>query len=291
MKKIIAILSLPILALTSCKDIIQVDLKKGDQLLVVDAFIDNSADTQKVRLTYTDDYFSNKHTPPVLGATVTLTDITRSVNYNMTADGNGNYYYLPGVNDSMAQIGHNYRLNVLYNGSNYTALSKLNRTTTIDTIIFKRKKGGGEDTTLEPKKYYPYLIAKDAAGATDYYWIKTYKNGVFYNDPAQINVVQDAAGPGSDGLFFIPPVAFFVLTPDKDPCFYLDKCTIKIYSINADTYDFMGQMQAQMTNAQAGLFAVTPQNVHTNINTPSGAIKAIGWFNMGAVVSKTVVAK
>lgn len=292
MKKILPISMLLVLALSSCKDVIQVKLDKGDTLLVVDAFIDNSSDTQNVRLTFTDNYFSNTHTPPVLGATVTLTDLNNSATYSMTPDGNGNYRYFTQPGDTMAQVGHNYQLNVSYNGTDYTALSKLNRTTRIDTIIFKRKKGGAEDTTKEPKKYYPYLVAKDTSGGTDYYWIKTYKNDVFYNQPEQMNVVQDAAGPGSDGLYFIPPVAFFVLTPGRDPCYYNDKCTIKIYSIDADTYDFLLQMQTQMTNAQAGLFAVTPQNVRTNIKISSGSgMKAIGWFNMGAVAKKSVFAR
>jgi hypothetical protein len=291
MKKKSGILAVLGLALTSCTDIITVKLDKGQTLLVVDAFIDNSSDPQNVRLTFTDNYFSDTHTPPALGATVSLQDLTNGRAYAFTPDGNGNYIYTPQVNDSMAQVGHNYQLNITYNGTSYSAISKLNRTTPIDTIIWKRSKGGMADTTQLPRKYFPYLIAKDAVGATDYYWIKTYKNGIFYNGPNQINVVQDAAGPGSDGLFFIPPVAFFALTPGNDPFYDMDRCTIKIYSINADTYDFMEEMQTQMTNAQAGLFAVTPQNVRTNISTPSGAsMKSIGWFNMGAVSSKTVVA-
>jgi hypothetical protein len=291
MKNILIIFSIISLALTSCKDVITVKVDKGEKLLVVDAFIDNSTDAQKVRLTYTDDYFSNTNTPAALGATVILNDLNNAKTYTFTPDGNGNYIYTPATNDSMAQINHNYQLTVTLNGVNYTALSKLNRTTRIDTILFKRKKRGGEDTTKLPKKYYPYLIAKDTAGAVDYYWIKTYKNDIFYNGPGQINVAQDAAGPGSDGLYFIPPIAFFSLTPGDDPCYLLDKCTIKVYSINADTYDFLQQMQTQMNNAQAGLFAVTPENVRSNIKTSSsGSMKAIGWFNMGAVAVKSVVA-
>lgn len=292
MKKKIAIALLSVLTLASCKDIITVDLKKGETLLVVDAFITDSSATQTVRLTTTDAYFSNAHTPAVLGAAVSLTDLTANKTYTFTPDGNGNYNYFPAVNDSMAQVGHNYRLDVNYNGTSYMSLSTLNRTTSIDTIIFKRKKGGPEDTSALPHKYYPYLIARDAPGAIDYYWIRTYKNGVFYNGAGQMNMVQDAGGPGTDGLFFIPPNAFFVLTPNDDPCYYLDNCTIEVYAINKDTYDFLLQMNTQMNNAQAGLFATAPENVRTNItrNGTSG-MKAIGWFNMGATTSKTVVAK
>jgi hypothetical protein len=286
------LIALPILLLSSCKDVIQVDLKKGETLLVVDAFINNYNSTQTVRLTTTADYFSNAHTPPAVGAAVSLTDLTNNKTYAFTGDGNGNYLYTPLPGDSMAQVGHNYQLNVTYNSVNYMALSKLNRTTTIDTILFKRKKSGTEDTNATPKKYFPYLIARDAPGATDYYWIKTYRNGVFYNGPGQLNVVQDAGGTGTDGLFFIPPNAFFVLTSDSEAPEYLDNCTIEIYSINAETYDFFLQLETQMSNSQAGLFATAPENVRTNIKNASGyGMKSIGWFNMGAITSKSAIAR
>lgn len=291
MKKLFLLLIASVL-LGSCKDVIKVDVKKGEALLVVDAFINNKNEAQTVRLTTTDAYFSNAHTPAVLGASVSLTDITNGKAFTFTSDGNGNYLYTPQANDSMTQIGHMYQLNVNYNGVSYSSVSKLNRTTTIDTILFKRKKGGGQDTNALPKHYYPYLIAQDAPGATDYYWIKTYKNGTFYDRASELNVVQDAGGTGTDGLFFIPPNAFFELTGDDDAPERLDLVTIEIYSINADTYDFFLQLQTQMNNSQAGLFATTPENVRTNITNNSGyGMKAIGWFNMGASSSKSVYAQ
>jgi len=290
MKKYIPIIFLPLL-FTSCEDVIKIDVKKGETLLVVDAFINNNGATQTVRLTTTADYFSNTNTPAVSGANVTLTDLSNSKTYTFTSNGNGNYLYVPQATDTMAIIGHNYQLNVSYNGANYMALSKLNRTGIIDTIIFKSRKSGIEDTTALPKKYFPYLIARDAPGATDYYWIKTYRNGVFYNGSNQMNNVQDAGGPGTDGIFIIPPNAFFLLTPDNDPIYQYDLCTIEMYSVNKDTYDFLLQMQTQMNNSEAGLFATSPENVRTNINNTSGfGLKAIGWFNMGASTSKSVVA-
>lgn len=279
--------------LGSCKDVIQVDLKKGETMMVVDAFINDNGSPQTVRLTTTDDYFSNTHTPALNGASVNLTDLANNKVFSFTGDGNGNYVYTPQPNDSMTQLGHIYRLDISYNGINYSSLSKLNRTTKIDTILFKTKKGGApQDTINSPKKYYPYLIARDAPGATDYYWIRTYKNGIFYNRPSELNVVQDAGGVGTDGIFFIPPNAFFQLTGNSDAPEKLDMVTIEIYSINADTYDFWLQMQTQMSNSQAGLFATAPENVRTNISNTSGhGMKAIGWFNIGASNSMSVYAQ
>lgn len=258
---------------------------------MVDAFLNNSGAAQKVRLTTTAEYFSNAPTPAVLGATVSLTDLTANKTFNFVGDGFGNYAYIPQAGDTLGRIGHNYQLNITYNGGTYMALSALNRTGIIDTILLKKSKYGFEDSTATPTKYYPYLIARDAPGATDYYWIKTYRNGVFYNGPAQLNVVRDGGGSGTDGLYIIPPHAFFVLTPDDEPIYSFDACTIEMYSITKDTYDFLLQMETQMNNAQSGLFATAPENVRTNISkTSGGGLGAIGWFNMGAVAGKTVIA-
>jgi hypothetical protein len=280
---------LAVLSLVSCQDIIQIDLKKGDTLLVVDAFVNNKPEPQKIRLTFTADYFSNTSTPPVLGANVSLTDLTNAKTYTFTPDGNGNYLYTPILNDSMAQVNHNYQLNISYNGSNYTSTCKLKRTANIDSIgFFNSRRGfGNNKDTSNPRKFYPYLFAHDTSGGTDYYWIKTYKDGMFYNAPRNLNVAVDNGGY-QDGKGFIPPNAFFNLV--NDPFYRLDKCTIEIHSISSETYDFLSQMQTQMTNAQSGLFAVTPENVKTNISVSGSGYKAIGWFCMSATSSKSRIA-
>jgi hypothetical protein len=291
MKKVFLLIVLASFVFSGCEEVIKVEVEKGETMLVVDAFLNDNGATQKIRLTTTAEYFSNAPTPAALGASVTLTDLNAAATFTFTGDGLGNYVYVPQAGDTLARVGHVYQLSISYNGGSYAALSTLNRTTTIDTILFKRQKTGIEDTTAEPKKYFPYLVARDAPGAMDFYWIKTYRNGVFYNGPGQLNVVQDAGGTGTDGIYIIPPNAFFILTPDNDPIRQLDACTIEMYSINKDTYDFLLQMQIQMNNAQSGLFATAPENVRTNIKrVSSGGLRAIGWFNMGATTSKTVIA-
>ena len=94
-------------------------------------------------------------------------------------------------------------------------------------------------------------------------------------------------------MSFIPPNAYLNVTP-RDESFKIingipDNCTTEIYAINADTYLFLLQAQSQMTNSSSGLFAVTPENVKTNIMPLGNSIKAIGWFNIGAIKSKNAL--
>lgn len=283
-----------LLFISSCTNVIQVTVPTaGSTFIVVDAFINNKPEAQKVRLTTTADYFSNAPTPAVLGATVTLNDLTNNLTYTFTPDGNGNYIYNPLFNDSMTVIGHKYQLNISHNGNNYFALSTLNKTTVVDSIIFRSTPrdlaGNYPNDTTTPRKFYPLVVARDIKGEADYYWLRVYKNGVFYNGPNQIKAFQDG-GDGSDGFLFNPQFSFFQLTPDENPIYRYDVCTIEILSINSNTNDYLAQLQTQLTNSENGLFAVTPQNVKTNIQQTAGTQKAIGWFNMGSSSSKSRIA-
>ena len=95
MKKIKLFSGLTILTLffASCEDVIQVKLDEGSKLLVVDAFINDLRIDQKVKLSYTDAYFSNTNPPPVTNAAVTLSDLTAGKNNTFTHIGNGEYTY------------------------------------------------------------------------------------------------------------------------------------------------------------------------------------------------------
>ncbi len=288
LKNVFAIVS-TVFFFSSCEDPIDVALPDGETMLVVDAFVNDKPETQKVRLTTTAPYFSNVNAPAITGASVVLTDLTANKTFTFNDLGSGDYTFSPVAADSFAMIGHDYRLDINWNGYNYYCVSRMNRTTQVDTIIFEDGSGQGFGDG-----YFPYIYAFDQAGGKDFYWIKTYKNGNYFNAPSNINVVEDAGGDGTDGLAFIPPNAFFAVTP-ADDAFDLsnangqpDICTVEIHSINKACYEFFLQAQKQMTNSSAGLFATTPENIRTNILPSGNAPKAIGWFNIAAVKSKTL---
>lgn len=293
-KNILKILILlAIVELVSCTDTIKIDLPEGETLLVVDAFLTDQQSIQTIKLTTTSPYFSNVNCTAVVGANVLLTDLINGKTYTFSDLGTGNYSFSPTVIDSFGIINHTFRLDVNWAGMSYFANSKLNRTSPIDTIVFIADKDPITGVPKPDPDYRPYIFANDQDNGKDYYWIKTYKNGVYFNDPANINVVEDAGGTGTDGLSFIPPNAYLNVTP-RDESFKIingipDNCTTEIYAINADTYLFLLQAQSQMTNSSSGLFAVTPENVKTNIMPLGNSTKAIGWFNIGAIKSKNAL--
>ncbi len=287
MRKIIYLIAVGLFIIFSaCEDVVQIKLDQGSKILVVDAFINDLRSSQKVRLTYTGDYFSGENPPPVKGATVVLKDMTNNSSFNFSDAGNGDYTFNLATTDTIGYVGHTYQLNVSYQGVTYSSVTNLKRTTVIDSISVKYHAA----STFEKEGYTCSFWAFDVPGPiTDYYWIKSFRNGVLFNKGADLNLAADAAySNGADGYPFIPPIAEGI-TPRGERFKLNDICRVEIHSISLDTYNFLLQVQTQTTNS--GLFATTPENIRTNITTPDGAsLKGIGWFNMASVAlaSKTI---
>jgi hypothetical protein len=280
-----------VLFFSSCEKVVQVDVPEGETLLVIDAWLTNKPGNQTIRLTTTAPVFSSGSTPAALGATVIVKDLNNGKSYSFIENaGTGNYIYTPTFNDTFNIVGHQYELVVNYKGNSYKSTSTSYTTTKIDTVGFNRLTDFGDSTV---KGYAPWLFGKDIPNQRNFYWIKTYKNGVLFSDTRNINISEDGGGgEGSDGLCFIPPIAYFSVTPFENPFKLNDLLTVEVYSINKNTYEYLIQLVTQVNNSQAGLFAVTPENLRTNIiPVNSNSPRVLGWFNMGTVSSKTFVCK
>ena len=292
MKKIFKFLLIGFSSLffASCEDVIQIDLDEGSKLFVIDAFVNDLPQDQLVRVTLNDSYFNSSVAPPITNALVTITDLTDNKVFTFNHTGNGNYKYTTGI-DSLAKVNHQYKLSVSIEGFEYTALTTQKRRAKIYDIIPELFTENGLGTPVEPY-YLCNLLAKDKTDAnTDYYWVKTSRNDTLFNGSGDINVSIDGTnGPVNSAQFdsslFTPPITFLGF---KD--YQLgDKCKAEVHSISKETYFFFVQASAQINNG--GLFATTPENVKTNIVTPSGApTKAVGWFNMASVDVKEIEVK
>lgn len=273
----------------SCEDVVQIKLDEGSKLYVIDAFVNNQRGVQTIKVVTNDTYFSNKEAPPVAGASVILKDLTEGRQFTFTDSGQGNYTYNVNGTDTLAKVNHQYELNVTVDGVTYTSLTTQKRTAVIQEIIYEYQDGTGGFGPVESPYYLCGLLAKDKVDAnTDYYWIKTFRNDTLFDGPGDINICIDGTGgavtdASLDSTYFTPPATFLGF----NSYYSGNTCKVEVHSIARDTYYFFGQAQAQINNG--GLFATTPENVKTNIVTPSGAkTKAVGWFNMATVTSAQV---
>ena len=128
------------LLFTSCEKVIDVDLATGEPRLVVEASINWYAETngneQHIKLSTTTSYFSNV-IPPVIGATVFITNSTNQVFTFIENDTPGTY----NCNDFIPVVGENYTLTIVYEGQTYTSTEKLLNTPIVTRVEQKNDAG------------------------------------------------------------------------------------------------------------------------------------------------------
>lgn len=276
-----------LLSLMSCEDVVQVKLDEGAKLYVIDAFLTDQNQMQSIVITQSDNYFSNQQAPVVSGAQVRVTDLTNDAQYTFTYSANGRYQYDASTQPPINALNHLFELKVTINGVEYTSTATQKRTASIDSISAIFNDGNSGFGSGEP--FYNCLLwAKDKVDRTaDYYWIKTFRNDTLFGEPGDLNTSIDGTNgevfdPTADSLDFTPPGIFLGFNSYQKN----DVCKVEIHSITRECYNFLNQAVAQIQNG--GLFATTPENVRTNIVTPSGAsTRAIGWFNVAKVSSKS----
>lgn len=267
---IIAILSLSLF--TACEKVVDVDLPQGDPIPYLDAWINDKPGPQEIKFLLAANYLDNAGPKAIENAQITVTDLTNSKTYTFPWSG-GAYRHDPGVGQHIGVIGHKYKLSVQYNGELYEATDILNRVPPVDSITYKFKEKSGE----EEEGYYATFFAKDIPGAMDFYWIRTYRNGVInHNVNEQVSIDGSYYENVSDGLNFIVPIREGITDEDKP---YKKGETVKVLirGVSRPSYDFVRLMSEQMSNG--GMFAKVLANVPTNVSNKAGsANKIYGWF-------------
>ena len=267
-------------SLTACERVIDLDLPDGSGLPYVDAWITNQPGVQTIKFLKSTNYMSSNAAEPVGDAQIVVTDVTAGKSYPFTYS-NGAYNYNAGAG-TIGVIGHAYKMSITWKGEQFEATDTLKRNTTIDSLTSEYKEVDQDDKA----GYYVKLYAHDAVGAVDYYWIRTYKNGslnYYVGEMLSANGTFDEDGL-TDGFAFIPPFRDGV-TSGEQPYEKGDVVKVLIRSLSKGSYDFMLQVQAQLTNE--GLFGKVMHNVPANVQNlqSTGKTKIYGWFGAVAEVS------
>ena len=280
-----------VIAFMSCEDDVFPTLQETDRQVVVDAWITNKPEAQRIYLTTTLPYYDAEQPPAVSGATVRIVD-SEGKAYDFSETDPGVYEWTPDAVDTVfGTVGLTYNLEIDVDTLSIRASSVLNRVPPVDSVVFEFE----EEDSFFPEGYYGEFFARDPIGPGDTYWIKSFKNGEYLNKPEELNIAFDAGfseGGNVDGLIFIPPIRDAVNPFDQDenddfivPFVPGDSLYVEIHSINNDAFFFLNELSIQ-TNRPGGFaefFAVPLANLPTNITSNSGGLPVIGFFNVGAV--------
>jgi hypothetical protein len=275
----------------SCEDPIDVRVDSGEPKLVIDAFVNDLHEPQRIRLTQSIPYFNTPGSePPVSGATVVLIDTSNTRLFLFADSGNGNYVWNPNpaLGDTLT-VGKTYALVVIEGMDTLIGFSTLNPTAKIDSLFIVNETGDNPGFT--PGKYVE-LAANDLPGTGNVYWIKTWYNDTFRNGIFDMNLAYDQAGsPNSaqDGGLFIWPIRYGAINDFSKPYRVGDKVRVEIHSLTPETYYWLNLIQNE--NQNGGLFATPPSNIGTNMFPFNPAKKRglAGFFCVSAVSRRVIV--
>jgi hypothetical protein len=218
----------------------------------------------------------------VSDAIVTLTDLTDNKVYPFTFAG-GVYSHDPGLDKSIGVLNHAYKLRIELKAEVYEAIDTIKRVPEIDSITYEFKTA--EDAQSGEEGYYARFHGRDLPGASDYYWIRSYRN-------TKDNRVADGfAVDGSyqeyvsDSAVFIVPLSEGITDWDK-PYKLNETVIVRLSSVTKSSHTFLTHVESQLNNG--GLFAKILENVKSNLkNTNANSnTKVLGWFGTSAVKFK-----
>lgn len=244
--------------MTSCEDVIEVNLNDSEPRLVVEANLfqwENGLSNSIVRLTTTAPYFDDE-IPVVPDASINITD-ENGIIYNFEYVNNGIY-----TSSLIPAFDMEYTLTVIYKEETYTATEKLYPTATLE-YVEQRDDGGflGEDIELK-------VFFRDSAEETNFYFFE----GISEEGDV-LTVYKDEFFNGN--LMF----GYFVVE-DLEPG---DEVTFNLYGISEQFYNFM-YVLLQQTGGQGGPFQTQPATVRGNIvNTSNPDNFPLGYFRVSEV--------
>lgn len=287
MKKLIHIFFVLFVTLTifsSCEDPIDLDLGKPVQQLVIDAVINQTTDTQYIRITRSLPYLDNGNYVGIQVDTVGIIDTANLAFHQFTYKGDGVYYFVPTPNTF--KFGNSYQLFIRHGSKTYFSQSQLNTPVTIDSLTLKYEEKGRFGGAAGK---YITLWAKDKKGPGDYYWFRVTRNDSLQVKAGDITIAIDNSttlGSQGDGDLFILPIRENL---SSRPLKTGETIKVDVLSITPEMYFYLDLVRTQLTNQ--GLFAVPPSNVPGNIFCVNDEnTKILGFFCMtGKVGTNTLV--
>ena len=268
--KLFIILIISSFAISSCEDVVNVDLETAAPKLVIDASIKwekgTTGETQKITLTTTTDYYSNT-IPVATGAVVTVTNISLStpITYQFIENGQTGEYICTNFSPI---IGNNYALSVAYKGEIYTSTSTFMATPVITSTEQSIKPG------IEGKDVYEIKFYFQDNGAEDNFYLVGAKNK---------NIAYPEYGVLNDE-FYQGNVMFAFYRDDK-----IEKGDVIDFTLQGITEKYSNYMDKLLSTAGSdggNPFATAPATLRGNIvNQTDSENYPFGFFHLSEIDS------
>ncbi len=261
------------MSLTSCDDVIDVDVQKGPSRLVIEASIDwekgTSGSDQTIKLSKSTPYFDQNTNAAVTNASVRVVKDDDDTEFIFTHQNDGTY-----TNTGFVPvIGQSYTLEVIHEGETYTANETLTAVTDITEVNQSKEKE--DEDLLEINIFFP-----DPETEENYYLLKIQRQGDL------LPTLIDFDDEFTDGNLI--PFWYEIEEDDEDsatrePFKSGDIVDISLFGIS-EAYSKYMQILIEQSEG-AGLFSSTPVPLKGNcINTTTPNNYPFGYFRLTQVV-------
>lgn len=266
--KHIATTLIAIIVLSSCTDVVDVDVPDGGARLVIEASINwekgTTGQTQTIKLSESTAFFDSNPNSPVTGAVVRVTKDDDGTQFVFADQNDGNYV----TNNFEPVIGQSYTLEVEYNGQTYTATETLMAVTPINRIE-QDVEGSGDEEEIQIKVYFD-----DPAGVENYY-LGEFDSSV--NALKTLWTFRDEFTDGNENFIEYD-------NEDLEPGATVE---VSVFGISKAYYNFISILINQSGETD-GPFQTTPVQLKgncKNINNPDEEV--LGYFRLGEVARTT----
>ncbi len=273
MKNLIYIFIL-ILTLSSCTDIIDIELNSAMQRVVVEAKITDQSSPATVFLSRTTDYFNPNEPELVSGAKVSLS-IASGQSVNLVEINEGVYQ----SSELEGKSGETYTLKIEEGEELYEASSKLPTKVKIDSLVVEWFNTFNPNDSLGGG-YMLNLWYTDPVQESNFYMFtfkKLNKSEItepdFPGSSAKI-LANDALSNGKPSLMNLNRRGFYELG---------DTVFVELISIDQKTYTYLDQL-GEVSGGGPSFGSSAPANPQNNISNG-----AMGYFSAQAIDSKIVV--
>jgi hypothetical protein len=257
-------ISLTLIALlffAGCTERIDLELDSTDEKVVIEGEITTESKPHKVAVTKSAPYFANQAATPIEDAQVWLYEGENS--WQLTEQEPGCYY----TPELEGKPGATYQLEVLAEGTKYTAQSTMPQLTVIDSIRFQEDIFNDKDMEI-------LLFAQEPGDTKDFYMWKYFKNHILETDTiTEATIERDDLVNGSYISWIgVMQVENYSLN---------DTITLEMSSITEDYYWFLVEFFSE-TAWRGGPFDAPPANITGNISDG-----ALGFFSTRSISRKT----
>lgn len=264
LKSITIVALASIVVLSSCEEVIEIDLNSSNPVLVAEGVMEKDS-TIWIRLNYTTDYFNNEEPVVEKNATVTLVNENDELEI-LTYTENGIYKgdFLVG------EVGETYTIGIITDKGEFSAGSTLMPPSSIYGLIVS-------ESNMQPpgqtdKSYSLEIKFKDVSTAENFYMMKLFVNNEFYSYALVNNKIFTVSG---DTITY-PVIRKTFLKNDE--------VIVILHTVDAKTYKYYNQLSDAISDGMGPGGSSTPYNPTSNFGDD-----VLGYFAAWSYVTDTVI--